>query len=475
MARRVSLAIIGAGTAGLTALKEAQRFTQDVLLINDGPYGTTCARVGCMPSKALLAPAHGFHGRHFLAEAGVGGTEALAVDLPAVLARVRTLRDRFIAGPIRRAESLGERSLRGRPRFLDPHTLELGGERIETEATVIATGSRPILPETWRRFGHRVLTSDDLFEQEDLMPRVAVVGLGPVGTELGQALAQLGLRVSGFTRAETVAGLSDPQISQALIRSLRADMQVYTGTEVQLEPAEYNTVRVLAGDWTMDVDWVLASLGRRPNLEGLGLENLGVALGQDGMPVFDPATRRVGDHPIYIAGDVNGERPVLHEAADDGRVAAYFALHPEAQCLTRRAALGIVFTEPNAARVGQSYATLETGQFVIGEADFSRQARALMAGRNAGCLRVYVSTSDARLLGAEMAVPEGEHLAHLLAWVIQQGLTVDDVLQLPFYHPVVEEGLRSALQAARRELGSHRRTPDLPLCEEPPDWALGSN
>ena len=475
MARRVSLAIIGAGTAGLTALKEAQRFTQDVLLINDGLYGTTCARVGCMPSKALLAPAHAFHGRRFLAEAGVSGTEALSVDLPAVLARVRALRDRFIAGPIRLAESLGERSLHGRPRFLDPHTLELGGERIETEATVIATGSRPIMPEPWRRFGNRVLTSDDLFEQEDLMPRVAVIGLGAVGTELGQALAQLGLRVSGFTRAQTVAGLSDPQVSQALIRSLREDMEVCTGTEVQLEPADYNAVRVLAGDRAVDVDWVLASLGRRPNLEGLGLENLGVELGPDGMPMFDTATRRVGDYPIYIAGDVNGERPVLHEAADDGRIAAYFALHPEAQCLTRRAALGIVFTAPNAARVGHGYATLETEQFVVGEADFSRQARALMAGRNAGCLRVYVSAPDARLLGAEMAVPEGEHLAHLLAWVIQQGLTVDEVLQLPFYHPVVEEGLRSALQAARRELGRHRRTPDLPLCEEPPDWALGAD
>lgn len=475
MARRVSLAIIGAGTAGLTALKEARRFTQDVLLINDGLYGTTCARVGCMPSKALLAPAHAFHGRHFLAEAGVTGTEALTVDLPAVLARVRSLRDRFIAGPIRLAESLGERSLRGRPRFLDPHTLELGGERIETEATVIATGSRPILPESWRRFGNRVLTSDELFEQEDLMPRVAVIGLGAVGSELGQALAQLGLRVSAFTRATTVAGLSDPQVSQALVRNLRTDMEVFTESEVQLEPGDYNAVRVLTADRAVEVDWVLASLGRRPNLEDLGLENLGVELGRDGMPVFDVATRRIGDYPIYIAGDVNGERPVLHEAADDGRIAAYFALHPEAQCLTRRAALGIVFTEPNAARVGRSYATLENETFVIGEADFSRQARALMAGRNAGCLRVYVSAPDGRLLGAEMAVPEGEHLAHLLAWVIQQGFSVDDVLQLPFYHPVVEEGLRSALQAARRELGRHRRTPDLPLCEEPPDWALGGN
>ncbi len=473
MARRVRLAIIGAGTAGLTALKEAQRITPDVVLINDGPYGTTCARVGCMPSKALLASSHAFHGRTFLAEAGVRGTEALSVDLPAVLERVRSLRDRFIAGPIRLAESLGERSLRGRPHFLDPHTLELSGERIEAEATVIATGSRPVLPEPWRKFGNRVLTSDDLFEQEDLLPRVGVIGLGAVGAELGQALAQLGLQVAGFTRAETVAGLTDPQVSQALIRCLRADMQVFTGTEVHLESADYNAIRVHTGTRAVEVDWVLASLGRRPNLEDLGLENLDVELDKRGIPAFDPATRRLGKHPIYIAGDVNGARPVLHEAADDGRIAAYFALHPDAQCLTRRTALGIVFTEPNAARVGQSYAELNRAHVVVGEADFSQQGRALMAGRNAGCLRVYAATADARLLGAEMAAPDGEHLAHLLAWVIQQGLTVDEVLQLPFYHPVVEEGLRSALQAARRELDRHRRTPDLPLCEEPAAWALG--
>ena len=473
MARKVRLAIIGAGTAGLTALKEAQRVTQDVVLISDGLYGTTCARVGCMPSKALLAPAHAFRGRTFLAQAGVRGTETLSVDLPAVLAQVRQLRDRFISGPIRLAESLGERSLHGRPHFLDPHTLALGNERIEAEATVIATGSRPLLPEPWRKLGKRVLTSDDLFEQDDLLPRVAVIGLGGIGTELGQALAQLGLQVIGFTRAETVAGLTDPEVSQAMVRSLQADMQVFTGTEVQLEPAGDTAVRVVAGERSMDVDWVLASLGRRPNLEGLGLENLDLELDRQGMPVFDPATLRLGKHPIYIAGDVNGVRPILHEAADEGRIAAYLALHPEAECLMRRAALSIVFGEPNAARVGQSYVALDRNNTVIGEADFSHQARALMAGRNAGCLRVYAAIPDARLLGAEMAVPEGEHLAHLLAWVIQQGLTVDDVLQLPFYHPVVEEGLRSALQAARRELGRHRRTPDLPLCEEPADWALG--
>ncbi|MGD8429255.1 MAG: FAD-dependent oxidoreductase, partial [Ectothiorhodospiraceae bacterium] len=174
MPRKVRLLIIGAGTAGLTALKEAQRHTEDVLLVNDGPYGTTCARVGCMPSKALLAPAHGYSHRRFLAETGIQGTENLRVDLPTVLRQVRALRDRFIQGPIKLADSLGERSVAGKPRFLDANTIEVNGERITANATVVATGTRPIVPASWRELGRRVLTSDDLFEQPDLARRVAV-------------------------------------------------------------------------------------------------------------------------------------------------------------------------------------------------------------------------------------------------------------------------------------------------------------
>lgn len=472
--RRTQLIIIGAGTAGLTALKEAQRHTDDVILINDGPLGTTCARVGCMPSKALLAVAHDMDRREFLAEAGVTGTEGLDVDLPRVLEHVRGLRDRFVAGPIKAFNSLGDHSIAGRARFLDANTLEVNGERIATEATVIATGSRPILPGAWRAFGNRVITSDDLFEQRNLRRRVAVIGLGAVGCELGQGLAQLGLQVTGFTKGDKVAGLSDPAINEAMASALGRHIQVYRGGEARIDETESGALRVSAGEGSAEVDWVLAALGRRANLDGLDLEQLPGAMNSDGRPDLDTRTLRLGNLPIFIAGDVNGIRPLMHEAADQGRVAAYHALNPASECLTRRAPLAIVFTSPNGARVGLAHAELPAG-FVQGEADFSKQPRALMAGRNTGRLHVYAESATGRLLGAEMAVPDGEHLAHLLAWVIQQGLTIDNALQLPYYHPVTAEGLRAALQHARRQLGQARAMPDLPLCREAADWALGGD
>lgn len=472
MTRRARMVILGAGTAGLTALKEAQRYTEDVLLINDGPYGTTCARVGCMPSKALLEVAHAYARRNWLAGAGINGTADLRVDLAAVMAHVRGLRDRFVTGPIKLAESLGERSIRGRPRFLDAQTLEVNGERIHADVVIIATGTRPIVPEAWRVLAERLVTSDEVFELVSPGQRVGVVGLGPIGVELGQAFAQLGCEVHAFTRGSSVAGLSDPAVNASLLDVLRRQMSISTQATVTARRTDDGVVLDNGTD-AVTVDWVLASLGRQPNIEGLGLEALDVALDERGMPAFDPATLRVGDLPIYIAGDVNEQRALQHEAADEGRIAAYHALHREAECVARRAPLAIVFTEPGAGRAGLSYRELPAFGMVTGAGDFSRQGRALSAGRNAGLLNLYARSTDGRVIGAELVTPDAEHLLHLLAWSIQQGLTVTQMLQMPFYHPTIEEGLRSALQAARRALGEQRQQPDLPLCREPIDWSLG--
>lgn len=472
MTRRVRIAILGAGTAGLTALKEAQRYTDDVLLINHGPYGTTCARVGCMPSKALIEVAHTYARKDWLGTVGIDATAGLKPDLGRVMAHVRKLRDRFTAGSIQIAEDLGERSIHGKPRFINAQTLQVNGETIHADAVVIATGTRPIVPEAWRKVGDRLVTSDEVFEMVSPGRRVGVIGLGAIGVELAQAFAQLGCDVHAFTNSANIAGLNDPEVNASLLAALGQQMSITTWAEVSVRPEDAGVV-LDDGNKTVVVDWVLAAVGRQPNIEGLGLDTLGVELDKRGMPVFDPRTLRVGDLPIYIAGDVNGQRPLLHEAADEGRIAAYHALHPEAGCLMRRAPLAIVFTEPGAGRAGLAYSELPESGVVVGKIDYSRQGRAVMAGRNAGLLHLYVDAGDGRILGAEAVAPDAEHLLHLLAWAIQQEMTVDTMLHLPFYHPTVEEGLRTALQAARRALSKRREQPDLPLCRPAIDWALG--
>lgn len=473
MTRHVRIAILGAGTAGLSALKQAQRYTDGVLLINHGAYGTTCARVGCMPSKALLEVAHAYARGTWLGQAGVCGTDDLSIDLAAVMAHVRGLRDRFVAGPVKLADDLGERSIHGAPCFVDAQTLEVNGERIQADAVVIATGTSPILPPAWRPLGDRVVTSDKVFELRAPGKRVGVVGLGPIGVELGQAFAQLGCEVHAFSHGDTVAGLADPDVNASLVAVLEAQMSVHTGVEVSVHGQD-DGVRLESDAGSVQVDWVLAALGRRPNIDGLGLEALDIERDDHGVPAVDPDTLQVGDLPIYLAGDLNGQRPLMHEAADEGRIAAYHALHPDAGCLARRTPLGIVFTEPGAGHAGMTRRELPTNGVVAGSADFRGQGRAVMAGRNAGLLKIYAGASDGRILGTEGVAPDAEHLLHLLAWAIQQSATVDQMLQMPFYHPTVEEGLRGALHSARRQLGERSSLPDLPLCREAPDWALGA-
>lgn len=453
--RKVRYAIIGAGTAGLTALAQVRKHTDDFVIINHGLYGTTCARIGCMPSKALIQAADDFHRRAALDTLGIRGGEQLRVDLPAVLQRVRDYRDARVAGVLGSTNSLApQQNIAGRARLDGPHRLVVaradGGEEvIEAGHILIGTGSHPVVPDAWKAFGDRIMTTDDLFERPDLPRRIAVVGLGVIGIELGQALGRLGLDVHGFELRDSLGPLSDPVIQKEAAARIGADLPLHLGAGVELEEGSGGAIRVRAGDEVVEVDAVLAALGRRPNTAGLGLDTLGVALDSRGMPPFDRNTLQIADLPVYFAGDVNGELQLLHEASDEGFIAAYNALHGRA-AFRRRVPLAIAFTDPQIAVVGAGWQALQGQPFATGGFNFAQQPRAMAMMRAAGQLHVYAEPGSGRLLGAEMVVPAAEHLAHLLALAIQREMTVAELLTLPFYHPVLEEGLRAALRVLAR-------------------------
>ncbi|WP_349368712.1 dihydrolipoyl dehydrogenase [Salinarimonas sp.] len=463
--KEVDTIIVGAGTAGLSALREVRRATDDVLLVNDGHWGTTCAMAGCMPSKALIEAANAFHRRHALAAFGITGAEALGADVPAVLARVRALRDGFVEGPASTPRQLGERALSGRARLSGPGRIAVNGEEIAARAIILAPGSRPIVPGPWRGFGARILTTDSLFDQADLPRRIAVIGMGAIGIELAQALARLGIAVAGFDAIDGLAGIDDPRVLAAFRPLIEAEIALHLGAAAELEEAG-DAIRVSGATGAFEADAVLAAMGRRPNVDDLGLETLGVPLDDDGLPEVDPATLRIGDLPVFLAGDANGYRPLLHEAADEGFIAGRMAA-PQAggDSLCRRTPLAIVFSSPQVARVGPPLSELDGEAIASASADFSSQARARMAQRAGGMLRIHAERASGRIVAAEMCVPAAEHLAHLLALAVERGMTVADVLATPFYHPVLEEGLRSALRRLSREVSGEGGS-DLSSCAE---------
>ena len=301
MPKHFDAIILGAGTAGLAALSEVRKHTDNFLIVNDGPYGTTCARVGCMPSKLLIEAANAYHRRGSFDTFGIRGASTLSIDFPAVMQRVRAMRDDFVASTLALTDTLGKRSVAGRARLRGPDCVEVNGERLTARAIIIATGSHPFIPKPWQAFADRVLTTDTLFEQTRIGPRLGVVGLGPLGAELAQALARLGIEVSAFASKDMLAGLSDPDINAALRTALAADMRLHTGAQAQLEAVD-GGIAITSGETRVVVDQVLAAVGRRPNVQGLGLETLGVPLDEHGMPAFHPGSTQVGDLRVFIAG-----------------------------------------------------------------------------------------------------------------------------------------------------------------------------
>ncbi|NIP73349.1 MAG: dihydrolipoyl dehydrogenase [Gammaproteobacteria bacterium] len=463
MHRDVDVAIVGAGTAGLSALSQVRKVTGNFVLINGGALGTTCARVGCMPSKAAIQVAEDFHRRGVLDRCGIEGGQALRLDVPEAMEHVRELRDIFVDRVLAGStDELGQdQLLEGYARFVEPNVLDVEGQTIRAKRVVIATGSCPYVPTEWERFGERILTTDHLFEQERLPESVAVIGLGVIGLEMGQTLHRMGVQVTGIDRLQTIGGLKDPAVSEAAAQAIGSELPLWLGHEAQVEPGPDGRLRVSAGEHSVVVDKLLVSMGRVPNLQRLDLARLGVTLDERGIPAFDRETMQVGELPVFIAGDATGERPILHEAGDEGRIAGYNAVHEPVARFRRKTPLAITFCDPTVATVGSAWDELDPERIAVGEMRLGPVGRALIMGKNKGMIRLYADRSDGRLLGAALAAPRGEDLAHLLAWSTQQGLTAADLLKMPYYHPTIEEALQAALRDLRRNLGLQDELPEL--------------
>lgn len=448
--RHVDVAIIGSGTAGLNAMGQVRRAGKGFVLINGGEPGTTCARVGCMPSKAMIQIAEDYHRRTHLGQYGIDGHEGLTLDGAAALEHVQDLRDTFVDRVLGSStdDLPAELFIQDYARLLEPTLIEVGAARIRARAVVIATGSRPLVPPAWRALGDRVITTDELFELSELPATLAVIGLGTIGLELGQSLSRLGVEVTGFDRLTGIGGIQDPEVGQAAIELLGKDFPLHLGAAAEIRP-EGERLRVSAGERSVLVDKVLCCIGRVPNVVGLGLEALGLPLGPDGLPPFDPHSMQVGSLPVFLAGDVSGFRPILHEASDEGKIAGYNAARIDSQPTParfhRKVPLAINFCDPNICAVGERWGELDPATTAVGQVRFAPVGRALIMGKNKGVLRVYGDQASGRIRGAEMIGPKGENLAHLLCWAIAQGLTVGQLLRMPFYHPVIEEALQAAL------------------------------
>ncbi|HIF9217687.1 TPA: dihydrolipoyl dehydrogenase [Photobacterium damselae] len=461
----VDVAVIGGGTAGLGSYRAAKAYTDSVVMIEGGPYGTTCARVGCMPSKLLIAAAESVHQIEKAPGFGVHPQGEIVINGREVMDRVKRERDRFVGFVLEGVDEIpAEDKISGYAKFIDNNTLMVDDHtKIIAKRIVIATGSRPAYPAVWNELGDRLVINDDVFEWDDLPNSVAVFGPGVIGLELGQSLKRLGVDVVMFGLGGQVGPLTDPEVMAYANKTFNEEF--YLDPDVKVESMVRNgdaiEIKYLGKDGQLKeitVDYVLAATGRRPNVDKLAIENTSLELDDRGVPKADYYTMQTSVATIFIAGDASNQIPLLHEAADQARIAGDNAgRFPDIRAGLRRSKLSAVFSDPQIAMVGETYKEITTrlgtcGCFATGDVSFENQGRSRVMLRNKGMLHVYGEQGTGRFLGAEMIGPDAEHLAHLLAWAHQNQMTISQMLDMPFYHPVIEEGLRTALRDLNAKL-----------------------
>ncbi|HEZ2253243.1 TPA: dihydrolipoyl dehydrogenase [Neisseria meningitidis] len=461
---QADVVVIGGGTAGMGAFRNARLHSDNVYLIENNVFGTTCARVGCMPSKLLIAAAEARHHALHTDPFGVHlDKDSIVVNGEEVMRRVKSERDRFVGFVVADVEEWpADKRIMGSAKFIDEHTVQIDDHtQITAKSFVIATGSRPVILPQWQSLGNRLIINDDVFSWDTLPKRVAVFGPGVIGLELGQALHRLGVKVEIFGLGGIIGGISDPVVSDEAKAVFGEELKLHLDAKTEAKLDADGNVEV---HWEQDgekgvfvAEYMLAAVGRRPNVDNIGLENINIEKDARGVPVADPLTMQTSIPHIFIAGDASNQLPLLHEAADQGKIAGDNAgRYPNIGGGLRRSTIGVVFTSPQIGFVGLKYAQVavqyQADEFVIGEVSFKNQGRSRVMLVNKGHMRLYAEKATGRFIGAEIVGPAAEHLAHLLAWAHQMKMTVPQMLDMPFYHPVIEEGLRTALRDADAKL-----------------------
>lgn len=450
------LLILGGGTAGLTAAVLAAGLGARTALVERDRTGGDCLWTGCVPSKSLLATAELAHAMRDAGTLGLDATEP-KVDLARVLARVREVQARIEPhdSPERLA-ALGVDVLAGQAAFTGPRSLHVDGVGdVAARAVLIATGSEPVVPPIEGLDGAGYLTTDTVWELDELPDRLVVLGGGPIGCELGMAFARLGSSVTIIEADDRLLPREEAEAGQLLADRFTAEgITVLTGTSAARVDSAASAVATTNGgvEGSVGYDRLLVATGRRARTADLGLDAAGVRLGSRGELVLDGRLHTTA-RGVYAAGDVTGELPFTHVAAYQAGVATLNALFLLPRKADYRSLPWVTFTDPEVARVGLTEVEARerwgegarTARFDYGSSD-----RALAAGRGYGFAKL-VGDPKGRLVGATVAAPMGGEVIGELAGIIGRRGRMDAIYRTVHPYPTFAQSAAVAGGEVLRE------------------------
>jgi pyruvate/2-oxoglutarate dehydrogenase complex dihydrolipoamide dehydrogenase (E3) component len=449
------LVVIGGGTAGLVASRTAAGLGARVVLVEReerGPGGD-CLWTGCVPSKALIAAGDLAHRMRNAQSVGLTPSEP-EIDFARVMEHVHGAQSAI--EPEDSAEALrrdGVEVIAGTARFAGPGRIEIeGGQTLRYRTALIATGSRPVVPDLEGLDAADPLTNETVWDLREKPGRLAILGGGPIGCELGQAFQRLGTQVTLVQRRGYLLPKEEPEARRLIADRLRADgVDLRLGTTpVRVEP-DGRTLVVDEGG-AIEFDRILVAAGRRPETNDLGLDTIGAELDEKGGVAVDDrlATTAKG---VYAAGDAITALPFTHVAGYHARTVVANALFRTRARVSYEAVPWATFTDPEVGRVGMTEADAREkfgDDAVAVTHDYAHNDRAITAGETHGFAKL-VGDPKGRLVGATVAAPHGgESIAELAAWVRAER-KIDDVSQTVHAYPTFTEGQARAADDYLRE------------------------
>lgn len=449
--------VIGAGPGGYVAAIRAAQLGQKVTIVEKGNLGGVCLNVGCIPSKALLNVSHRFEQAQHGADLGITA-ENVSLDFDKVQSFKGSVVSKLTGGVESLLKGNKVEIVRGEAYFVDEHSLRVmddkSAQTYNFKNAIVATGSRPIQIPNFE-FGGRILDSTGALNLQEVPKKLVVVGGGYIGSELGTAYANFGTEVTILEGAKEILGGFEKQMVAPVKKEMKAKGMIIE-TEALAKSAEETdngvkvTYEVKGEEKTIEADYVLVTVGRRPNTDELGLEEVGVKLTDRGLVEVDKQSRTSVDS-IYAIGDIVPGLPLAHKASYEAKVAAE-AIAGQNSEVDYIGMPAVCFTEPELAQVGYTEAQAKEEDLDIKASKFPYQAngRALSLNDTNGFVKLVTLKEDDTLIGAQVVGTNASDVIAELGLAIEAGMNAEDIALTVHAHPTLGE---MSMEAAEKALG----------------------
>lgn len=447
--------VVGAGPGGYVAAIRAAQTGQKVTIAEKGPLGGVCLNVGCIPSKAMIRAGHLTEQAHGNEELGIK-TENVSVDFSKVQEWKGKVVNKLTSGVEGLLNGNKVDIVKGEVYFVDKNTAKIMDEKssqtYKFNNCIIATGSSPIEIPSFK-FSDRILDSTGALSLKEIPKKMVVIGGGYIGTELGSAYANFGTEVTILEGAKDILGSFEKQMTQVVKKRLKKN-NVTIVTEAMARGAEETkdgvkvTYEAKGKEEIIEADYVLVTVGRKPNTEEIGLEQVGINVDDKGLIQIDKQCRTNVDN-IYAIGDIVPGLPLAHKASYEGKVAAE-VISGEKSEIDYIGMPAVVFSDPELASVGytEKEAKDEGYKVKASKFPFAANGRALSLNDSEGFLKLITRKEDGLVIGAQIAGPNASDMIAEIGLAIEAGMTAEDIALTVHAHPSLGEITMEAAEVA---------------------------